>query len=206
MKILQHDSILNGKTTATPFLPHSVLPTDMREWIDPDELVGCVLEAAQTFYYWTPQLASTVNGESNGDRPVLLSVLTYCYATGTLATAEVARRMTSDPVVCILCQNSPVDPRKLILFRGQHSELVIRCFAHVACKAWMARIDQADISPMLKAQFATSLRQHAIKEARLRLRRAVELDFQTVPPQAHSATPRPKAAVSDLQPERNPQP
>ena len=194
-----HDSIINGKATGIPLALHSVLPTDLREWIDPGELVGCVVEAARIFY-WTVPAASTVNLESNENPPVLLCVITYCYATGVLATLEVARRMRNDPVIRILCRNSPVAPRKLILFRGQHSELIQRCFAHVARKALMARLDKAEIPQALKVKLDASFRQHAIGEARVRLRRAVELDFQTVPPTAHSGTAGPEASLRDLQP------
>src|SRR6266566_8824747 len=161
MKTLRNDSTNNSQTITSPLLPHSIFPTDLREWIDPSELVSYVVEAAQTFY-WATKIGETVNPNSNGHWPVLLSGLTYCYATGTLATAEVARRMMSDPVVRVLCRNRPSDLRTLIMFRGHHSELVKLCFARVAQNAWRARADDAGLSPGVKVEFESWLRKCAI--------------------------------------------
>src|SRR2546422_158342 len=122
-------SIIHGDFAATPSAIHSVLPSDLREWIDARELLASIYEAAQTFC-WTTRSTDNVNGKSNGYPFVLLSVLTYCYATATLATAEVERRITIDAALGLLCSKSRIDRRTLQLFRGHYSELLKCCFAH----------------------------------------------------------------------------
>ncbi len=178
MKTFNQVSFINGDNSAALSALHSLLPRDLREWIDARELLAAVYEAAQTFY-WTSQSPEAGSANSKGNPPVLLTVLTFCYATGNLATTEVERRINTDHTVDLLCVGRHFNRRTIQLFRSHHSELIKRCFAHVARRAWLGKFGALGTVPVQNTNYETSLRRLMIEEANVRIRQAVELDFHT---------------------------
>src|SRR5712671_1164205 len=74
-------------------------PDDLRNWIDQYALVRLVLEAIQTGSLPVAPATPPRDGSAEFQPHIWLGVLTYCYATGVYASADIELEFNRDTVV-----------------------------------------------------------------------------------------------------------
>ncbi|HUL51428.1 MAG TPA: hypothetical protein VLU94_02465 [Candidatus Nitrosotalea sp.] len=117
--------------------PEVSLQGDLREWIDKYALVRLVLAAVQS-----PRLSAVDPVSDRGDsfRPhLLLSLLTYCYATGVYGSSDIQFRSSHDAMVRHLCAERYPEARLLRNFRRWHRQILKTCLTEVLYRAWLIR-------------------------------------------------------------------
>ena len=111
-------------------------PDDLRQWLGTTELIKLVLEAVQKVDWSFPPLR-TLAEQSRDFRPqMLLTLLTYSYASGLYDSEEIEAAVYSDPTISYLAAKTFPDRRTLRRFRRRQRELVKQCLIHVLKEAW----------------------------------------------------------------------
>ena len=165
--------------------PETMLPNDLRQWIEQHTLVRLVLAAVQDGS--VPSAHAAVLSDRNTDfRPhILLSLLTYCYATGIYSSTDIELSFTRDTLVRHLCANMYPEAQRTRWFRRDNRQRLQRSLAEVFQRAWCIRYGLEESSPEAAAAcFDQCLdpgvdRQDALLfavEAEERINRAVRLD------------------------------
>ena len=109
----------------------TMLPDDLTCLLPPGELLQRSLEAVQTFFWSTRPGAATPVVAGTFNPRVLLTLLTYSYATGVFATQRIVELCEHDDVFRYLSMGIGFAADRIRLFRGQNSELLKRCIAFV---------------------------------------------------------------------------
>ena len=171
-------------STMTPVGPSRV-PFDLRLWINARRLVGLTLEATTEINEASIDLPGFNLGNIDHRPRVLLALLTYCYATGTLASQEVERRIDTDDAVRYLAANGHPDSGDLRVFRRRWKHLIKQCLVNLLILAWRARsIVTADSDEqragssrdLAEQAVPAELLRHFVSEADQRIYQAVQLD------------------------------
>jgi hypothetical protein len=111
-------------------------PDDLREWLGTVALLNLVLEAVQKVDWSFPPLQTLAN-QSREFRPqMLLTLLTYSYASGLYESEEIEARIYSDPTLRYLAARTFPDRRTLRRFRRRQRPLIKQCLIHVFKEAW----------------------------------------------------------------------
>lgn len=127
------------------------MPTDLRTWLDERTLAGVVLEAQQAVepMHWK-QSGVLLNPDE--PRPqVLLTLLTYAYAAGTLPSEEIERATEKDSTFRYLCARTYPTESILRRFRRQNRILIRQCLAKVfeaACQQRFGKSPSAGLSQL----------------------------------------------------------
>ena len=149
----------------------SALPDDLTQLRSAGELVQCSLEAVNVFF-WAGATGETTFLARTFNPRVLLTVLTYSYATGVFASSAIARACEQDETLRYLSMGVRFSADRIRLFRGHHSELLKRCLVHL--------IQKASLSSPLAEDTATGKAIGSLArcwaEARRRVALAVRLD------------------------------
>ena len=171
-------------STMTPVGPSRV-PFDLRLWINSRRLVGLTLEATTEISEASIDLPGFNIGSVDHRPRVLLALLTYCYATGTLASQEIERRIDTDDAVRYLAANSHPTSDDLRLFRRQWKQLIKQCLVNLLILAWRSRSIVAADSDQPRTGWSRDpaeqtvpieLRRNFMGEADQRIYQAVQLD------------------------------
>jgi hypothetical protein len=75
----------------------------LSEWINKGTLVSLILDAAQRLDWPERDLRLAARSGYAFRRPVLLSVVTYCYASGIYNSKDIALRVSRDEILGFLC-------------------------------------------------------------------------------------------------------
>ena len=86
--------------------PEIVLPNDLRQWIEKHALARLVLGAVQDGSVPSAHAAAVADRNADFRPHVLLSLLTYCYATGIYSSTDIELSFTQDTLVRHLCANT----------------------------------------------------------------------------------------------------
>jgi hypothetical protein len=121
---------LRGTTLAT-------LPADLRQWVNEPTLIGWILEEVSEAIFALPLRPAM--GEGCAPVATMLTVLTYCYATGRYASEEIEAVATSDGSVRYLCANHFVTSATIRRFRRAHRESLRSCLLRLHRRAWQHR-------------------------------------------------------------------
>ncbi len=106
------------------------LPDDLTRLVPGTELVRRAAEAVQTFL-WSNKSNGTTVVVSKSNPRVLLTLLTYSYATGLFGSVRIVQQCEQETSFRRLSNGIQFSHDRLRLFRGQNSELVKRCLAFV---------------------------------------------------------------------------
>ena len=116
---------------------------DVSSWMSSRDLVSLILDVVQTIE--SPKLDSNPAFDFNGIlRPrMMVTVLTYCYATGMYSSQEIENATGQNETVRYLCARTFPTWQDLLRFRRQHKELIHEALSKVlqaACdfKLWLA--------------------------------------------------------------------
>ena len=145
----------------------SPLPLDLSSWCSTQELVRLVLESVQN----TPLRGSTHLELFQGFQPrMLLTLLTYCYATGVYSSQEIEIEIGRNSTVRYLCARSMPDWNVIREFRRVQKEAITASLVQVFSGAF--NLDGTEKNqPMESATL-----QFLIQEAQRRVSRAIFLD------------------------------
>jgi hypothetical protein len=168
-------------TSASP----NAMPLDLRRWIDPGSLVRLTLEATTEINEASIDVPGFNNGSIDHRPRVLLAVLTYCYAAGTLSSEEIERHIRHDDMVRYLAANSYPGRDELRLFRRRWKQVIKQCLVNLLILVWRVRtgerinteppwrrLGQAASAPTVPA----ALLREFVCEADHRIYQAVQLD------------------------------
>lgn len=110
------------------------MPADLTALMPAGELVQRTLEAVNTFF-WAGATGETTFFARTFNPRVMLTVLTYSYATGVFSSAAIASGCERDETLRYLSLGAHFADDRIRLFRGQNMELVKRCLAFVIRQA-----------------------------------------------------------------------
>ena len=81
-----------------------VVPSDfLSEWIRRGTLLSLILDAGQTLEWPESELKLAASSGYAFRRLVMLTVLTYCYATGVYGSKAIALKISQDEILRFLC-------------------------------------------------------------------------------------------------------
>jgi transposase len=124
------------------------LPDDLSSYLGKKTLVKFILEALEDF-----DASALADGdcikESAAVRPaMLLTLLVYCYVTGTYGSADIQLGMQHDQMVRYLCARNYPDMCAIRSFRRYHHSKIVRCLSVVLQRIWKLRFCGEDAEPM----------------------------------------------------------
>jgi hypothetical protein len=155
----------------------AVLPEDLREWIDESQLIDLV---ANTVHRITPSFVHAARDGTVSEWERLVELLTFSYATGTYASAEI------DPAQFMEAQgeafSSLFDPElsHLRFFRRDHRPEVARCLAEVLAESWKDHTHNTPSPPLLTFERECSSAPDFSVEANRRINTAVRIDTWSI--------------------------
>ena len=124
------------------------MPDDLRDWMDRHSLARLVLEAIQAATLPSAP-ATAMRGGNAGIRPhMLLSLLTYCYATGVYSATDMELGIESDQMIRYLCARNYPDIFEIGLFRRYNRARITQCLMAVLRRVWELRFCGEDAEPI----------------------------------------------------------
>jgi hypothetical protein len=120
------------------------LPLDMSACFDRTFLVTLVLESAQSVE-WPSYTTNFGLGDGKFYRPqMLLTLLTYCYATGHFGSQEVEAGIERNLTLRYLSANCRPDWNVLRRFRRLNRERIEQCLTSTLAHAWESQAADPD--------------------------------------------------------------
>jgi transposase len=111
----------------TPML----LPPDMRDWVDDDDLVHFVIEACERL----PLEAFRVNERGSGSAQMpphmMLALLVYCYCNSIFSSRKIERATYRDVAVRYLTANTHPDHDTICKFRRENTAAISASFVDI---------------------------------------------------------------------------
>ena len=120
------------------------MPENLTALMPAGELMQRALEAVNTFF-WAGATGETTFFTRTFNPRVMLTVLTYSYATGVFSSAAIAAGCERDETLRYLSLGARFADDRIRLFRGQNMELVKRCLAFVIRQAAGSASSGADL-------------------------------------------------------------
>jgi transposase len=116
---------------ATPLL----LPPDLRQWIPQNHLVHYIVDAVDSLRLINLQVNERGTGDEQYPPRMMLSLLTYCYATGTFSSRAIEQATYTDVAVRFLTGDTHPDHDTICAFRRQNNQLLAESFVQVLALA-----------------------------------------------------------------------
>jgi transposase len=107
------------------------LPPDIREWVGGNDLAHYILEAVEVTDLSTAARNERGSGSAQYPPGMMLALLIYCYATGTLSSRRIERATFESLAVRFLCANEHPDHDTIATFRRVNEPLIKQCFVRV---------------------------------------------------------------------------
>ena len=115
-------------------------PVGLTEWLEPDTLLGLTLRATTERSEFLLGCSQWCSGPVLGRMAVnlrsLLSLLTYCYATGIYASSQVEQKVHQDPALRYLAARQYPNQHLLRLFRRRWRLLLHGSLVLLLALAW----------------------------------------------------------------------
>ena len=111
----------------TPLL----LPPDLRDWVKPDHLVHFIIDGVDLIDVSSVSVNQRGSGSAQYPPSMLLSLLTYSYATGVFSSRQIERTTYENVAVRLLCADTHPDHDTICTFRRENRELVQKAFAQL---------------------------------------------------------------------------
>jgi len=106
------------------------VPSDLTEWIEKWALASLILDAVQTVD-WPESDFKLAASSGYSFRPlVMLTVVTYCYATGVYPSKGVESRICQDEVLRYVCRGTFPSWRDIRQFRRANRRLIRQSLVH----------------------------------------------------------------------------
>ena len=164
-------------------------PSPVREELLPENLSVCLgrkwlsalaWQAVQSVSWTSATTGTPVRNEITLPSQLLLSLLTYCYASGIYSTREILSRQRRDAALSSLCFQSEWTEEQVRAFRIRHRAWLRQCLAWVLERAWLTlrELEPVDLSgaQLQELPWATGFRHVFEGEAEHRIQRALQSD------------------------------
>jgi transposase len=156
----------------TPLL----LPPDLRDWLPEDHLVRYVIEAVEALALSLCQVNERGTGDEQYPPRMMLSLLIYCYATGTFSSRAIERATYTDVAVRYLCADTHPDHDTICAFRRRNEPLLKETFLRVLAMA--RELKFLKVGQITVAADGTKVLANASKHAAVSYERAGEMILQ----------------------------
>ena len=121
------------------------LPWDLSEWVAKDLLVRWIADEIQALDWANPELVEYLGAHSNYHPKMMLSVVTYAYATGVFESEEIVRACYSDPVFRSICTEAVPTAKTIARFRRDNRGLFKWSLAQVFKRALKAKFSLGEV-------------------------------------------------------------
>ncbi len=136
MKTNLASSEVTYRRAQLPCPPVAVLPDDLPTLVPEQMLVKLALEAVQTVEWPDPAPEHASASDPTLPRPLMMTVLIYCYAAGMLGSRDIESRVHHDQPLRYLCRSAVPGWNTLRIFRRHHVRLVTRCLETLLELVW----------------------------------------------------------------------
>ena len=130
-----------------------ILPDDLSVYIGKKTLVKLVLEAIECLNSRASGCEASATGNPEFHPAVMLTLLTYCYATGVDASTDIELGMQHDQMIRYLCAKNYLNLPVLLEFRRYSRDRVKECLATVLRRVWELRFCDEDAYAMAAASY-----------------------------------------------------
>ncbi len=123
----------------TPML----LPPDLRDWVQDDDLVHFVIDAIAELDLSGSRINQRGTGDEQYPPSMMLALLIYCYATGIFSSRQIERATYQNVSVRYLAANTHPDHDTVARFRRENSSLIRSTFVqllHLAKTSGLLRL------------------------------------------------------------------
>lgn len=150
------------------------LSMDLSRFVGERNLVTLSLDAVQSL---DESLLKQMNVMKPGLRPqMLLTLLTYSYASSLYASKDIESAIETDPTVRYLCAKTRPSWQMLRRFRRQNREAVQQCLLYVLKQVWALKFDQGEADYVGYDWFETQLVKRLERGAQDRIEAAILMD------------------------------
>ncbi len=169
----------------TPML----LPPDLRDWVDEDDLVHFVLEAVDRLPLSEFKFNQRGTGDAQFPPHMMLSLLIYSYANGIFSSRKIERATYRDVAVRYLTGNTHPDHDTICKFRRENLAAVSKSFVEVlelASELKLLKLGKISLDGThIKA--SASIDQNVTYERACEIREQLRLDVKELMAQAEAA-------------------
>ena len=138
---------------AKPVWDGSILPDDLSGYIGKKTLVKLILEAIEGLNARVAGREGVATENSDFQPALMLTLLTYCYATGVYASTDIELSMQHDQMIRYLCAKNYLNLPVLREFRRYSRDRIRECLATVLRRVWELRFCEEDAHPMAAASY-----------------------------------------------------
>ena len=136
---------------ANPVWDRSILPDDLSGYIGKKTLVKLILEAIERLNARTAERQAVGTENPDFQPAMMLTLLTYCYATGVYSSTDIEISMQHDQMIRYLCAKNYLNLPVLREFRRYSRDRIRECLAAVLQRVWELRFCDEDDHPMAAA-------------------------------------------------------
>jgi hypothetical protein len=151
------------------------LPADLRQHLGERALSEWALAAMQTVEAQLPSWCGTLEGGASPQ--MLLTLLTYCYASGTYGSEDIEWDCQNDPTARSICANTCPDQETIRSFRRANREWIEACLACVYGRARGVTSAQTSREPSPIPEFKARTSTDPVSVARRKLELAIMFDM-----------------------------
>jgi transposase len=152
----------------TPLL----LPLDLRQWIPENHLAHYIVDAVDSLPLTNLQVNERGTGDEQYPPRMMLSLLTYCYASGTFSSRAIEQATYTDVAVRFLTGDTHPDHDTICSFRRQNKPLLTESFVQVLALA--RELHLLKVGQITVASDGTKVLANASKHAAVSYQRAGE--------------------------------
>ena len=138
---------------AKPVWDGFILPDDLSVYIGKKTLVKLILDAIEGLNARTAPPEAVATGNPNFQPAMMLTLLTYCYATGVYASTDIELNMQHDRMIRYLCAKNYLNLPVLREFRRYSRDRIKECLATVLRRVWELRFCEEDACPRAAAPY-----------------------------------------------------
>ena len=138
---------------ANPVWDRSILPDDLSGYIGKKTLVKLILEAIERLNAQTTEREAVGTENPDFQPAMMLTLLTYCYATGVYSSTDIELSMQHDQMIRYLCAKNYLNLPVLREFRRYRRDRIRECLATVLQRVWELRFCDEDDHPMAAAPY-----------------------------------------------------
>jgi transposase len=153
----------------TPML----LPADVQEWVQPDHLARFIVDAVDALDIHGFKVNERGTGDAQYPPRMLLSLLAYCYATGTFSSRQIERASYENLPVRFICANTHPDHDTICTFRRENRALFEESFVKVLQLARELKI--LKVGQVTIAHDGTKIQANASKHSAVSYERAGQM-------------------------------
>jgi transposase len=168
--------------------PAPTMPGDLSRYLGRKTVVKLILDAVHSVigdsvdYQWFASDGKTFQ------RPMMLTLLTYCYATGVYGSAEIELNIERDRMTHYLCAWTYPDIDVIRGFRRLNRREILQCLVLVLRRAWELRFSEDEPSPagdacgrrLLNRWFRSEVAPDFTADAEQRIAEAIRADSMTL--------------------------